>query len=70
MMDAKSQKILAILGDRTKTRSYKDTDICVASKMTKDVVRRRLPRLMDDGLVEEFWKGEHGPYYRIPGNAR
>jgi len=69
-LDDKSRKIIRTLEDQRRGRSYRDTDICVSTKLTKDVVRRRLPRLMDAGLVEEFWKGEHGPYYRIPGRPR
>jgi DNA-binding transcriptional ArsR family regulator len=69
-LDADSLRIVRTLEDQTRSRSYKDTDICVATKLTKGVVCRRLPRLVDAGLIEEFWKGEHGPYFRIPGRPR
>jgi DNA-binding Lrp family transcriptional regulator len=63
-VDEKSERIIKAL--RRKTRPYRDRDISVATKLSLRVVRSRLNRLVEEGLVDERWVGEQGPFYKIP----
>ena len=62
-IDDKAEKVLAAI--RRKVRPYRPADIAVATKLSKGVVRVRLDRLRDAGLVEEVWIGARPPYWKI-----
>jgi DNA-binding transcriptional ArsR family regulator len=62
-MDEKSEKVMRTIAARK--RPYKLADVAMATKLSKRVVGRRIVELGRKGLVEEYWVGERGPYYRI-----
>jgi hypothetical protein len=55
-LDDKAMSILKAL--KNKVRPYRDADICVATKLSKRVVWKRLDQLKAAGLVEEVWIGQ------------
>lgn len=62
-IDAKAQRVLAAI--RRKVRPYRDTDVAMASGLSKAVVRSRLDALRKAGLVREKWLNDRGPFYEL-----
>jgi DNA-binding IclR family transcriptional regulator len=63
-LDDKAHRVLAAI--RRKTRPYMEADIAMATQLSKDVVRRRLDRLVRAGLIRETWTNAfRGPFYEI-----
>jgi DNA-binding Lrp family transcriptional regulator len=62
-MDDKATRILAAI--RRKIRPYRDTDICMATKLSKRVVWKRLEQLKEAGLIREVWIGDRPAVYEL-----
>jgi DNA-binding IclR family transcriptional regulator len=63
-LDGKAHRVLAAI--RRKTRPHTEADIAMATGLSKDVVRRRLDRLVRAGLIRETWPNAfRGPFYEI-----
>jgi predicted ArsR family transcriptional regulator len=61
-MDAKAERVLEAV--RRRKRPARDVDLAMHAQLSKGVVRIRLDRLIKEGVVEEYWLGERGPFYR------
>jgi DNA-binding Lrp family transcriptional regulator len=61
--DGQDDRILRALASRV--RPYESKDVAIAAGLSLAVVRCRLYRLRDAGLVEETWKGDRGPFWRV-----
>lgn len=65
-LDSKAEAVLK--GCRGRVRPMTDGDLAKSAHISKASVRLRLNRLMEAGLVEEYWVGMRGPYFRVtPG---
>jgi DNA-binding IclR family transcriptional regulator len=60
-IDDKARRIMEAI--RRARRPYRDADICMATRLSKAVVRKRLQALEDAGLARQRWVGEREPFW-------
>jgi transcription initiation factor IIE alpha subunit len=69
-MEEKTRKVLEAI--RKRRGAATDVDLSMSTQLSLGVVRKRIRRLRDDGLIDEYWiaigsavAADRGPYYRV-----